>query len=131
MQTYTVRQLAELVQKPNEKIGITIDRLAHWTDENMLTVHGDRNPGTGRKRLYERTALFEALTLSLLSEAVGSPVTSPEFIKVFQASRPLQFATQAKGSVGCTQSRKVYRKLSARSPRSNRLVDTGRSNKEV
>jgi hypothetical protein len=83
----TVRQIAELLAKPDEQLSTVIDRLRHWTDEDMLSVQGEKNPGTGRARLYEPRALMEAFVLAIISDAVGHPVTAPKFSALFRIER--------------------------------------------
>jgi hypothetical protein len=83
----TVRELAERIATKGDNLATITERIRHWTDEDMLTVIGDRNPGTGKKRLYDQKALVEALILTIISEAVGHAVTTPAFIKVFKAAR--------------------------------------------
>ncbi|MBR1153150.1 hypothetical protein [Bradyrhizobium sp. JYMT SZCCT0428] len=84
----TVRELAERIASKDDSLSTITERIRHWTDEDMLTVIGDKNPGTGKKRLYDpKKALVEALILTIMSEAVGHAVTTPAFIKVFGTAR--------------------------------------------
>jgi hypothetical protein len=86
-QAITVRQIAERLAKPGEQLSTVIDRIRHWTDEDMLSVQGEKNPGTGRARLYEPRALMEAFVLGILSDAVGHPVSAPKFTLLFRSER--------------------------------------------
>ena len=69
---FTVRELAEVVRRPDEEITAVVDRLRNWTKEGLLTHLGPKNPGTGRHRKYSQAGLIEAAVLTALAE-VGLP----------------------------------------------------------
>src|SRR5436190_11812196 len=71
MPTATVNDLAERVMRPGEDLRIACDRIRNWTREGLLSVAGEKNPGTGRARLYKKEALLEAVLLQILADNVG------------------------------------------------------------
>src|SRR5690242_8780479 len=88
MATLTVRDIAERVQRPGEDLGAVVDRLRNWTKEGLLEPIGERNPGTGRKRLYPEQTIIDAALLTVLTEAVGMPaVRTRSFPQVFEHAR--------------------------------------------
>jgi DNA-binding transcriptional MerR regulator len=72
MPIMTVKELAERICRPHEDIGAVIDRLRNWTKEGLLETAGDKNPGTGRRRHYDDSALVDALILTTLAD-IGIP----------------------------------------------------------
>jgi DNA-binding transcriptional MerR regulator len=44
------------------------ERIRHWTREGLLTPAGEKNPGTGRTRLYDEAACRKATVLNSLTE---------------------------------------------------------------
>jgi len=71
MRTFTVNDLAEAVRRPKEDLRIAGDRVRNWTRQGLLSVAGEKHPGTGRARLYKREALLEAVLLQILADNVG------------------------------------------------------------
>jgi hypothetical protein len=63
-----VRQIAELIQRPREDLITVVDRIRGWTDVGLLKVAGARSPGTGRKRMYEPSAIIDALVMTALTD---------------------------------------------------------------
>ena len=47
---------------------LMFDRVRHWTREGLLSPAGEKNPGTGRARLYDETAFRKARVLNSLTE---------------------------------------------------------------
>jgi hypothetical protein len=84
MQEFTVGELAERIRRPDEDVQVVIARLKNWTKEGLIKASGERNPGSGRHRLYSDDALVDALFLSFLTEAVGAPaVRSRAFARTY------------------------------------------------
>ena len=69
MSGFSVRQIAERIQRPYEDIGTVVDRIRGWADMGLLDVVGDKHPGTGRKRVYAESALIDSLVLTGLTDA--------------------------------------------------------------
>jgi DNA-binding transcriptional MerR regulator len=44
------------------------ERIRHWTREGLLSPTGEKNPGTGRARLYDEAAFRKAKVLNSLTE---------------------------------------------------------------
>lgn len=44
------------------------ERIRHWTREGLLSPAGEKNPGTGRARLYDESAFRKAKVLNSLTE---------------------------------------------------------------
>ncbi len=76
METLTVRDIAEHIQRDGESLTSAVDRLRNWTDVGIIKAIGDKHPGTGRKKQYSRLALLQAVLLQALSDALGSPAVS-------------------------------------------------------
>lgn len=74
MQTVTVNDLAATIMRPGEELRVTGDRIRNWTREGLLSIAGEKNPGTGRARLYKTDALLEAVLLQILADNVGISV---------------------------------------------------------
>lgn len=69
-----MKLLASRIQRPGEQLQTAIDRVRNWTKEGLLTLEGEKNPGTGRSRKYAEDALLEASLLDVLSD-FGMPVS--------------------------------------------------------
>ena len=69
----TVRDVADLIRRPDADLAMVIDRLRHWTAAGLLTAAGDPNPGTGRKRTYDEAAIYDAAILNALAD-IGLPI---------------------------------------------------------
>jgi hypothetical protein len=80
MQSLTVREIAERIRRPHEDIVTVVDRLRGWTDIGLLKARGERNPGTGKRRLYPEIAVIDALLLTGLLYA-HFPVLQSEQIR--------------------------------------------------
>jgi hypothetical protein len=65
----TVRQIAEMIQRPREELITVIDRIRGWSDVGLLKVSGAKTPGTGNKRLYEPSAIIDAVVMTALTDA--------------------------------------------------------------
>jgi hypothetical protein len=65
----TVSQIANRIAADGADKAALIERLRHWTREGLLAPSGDRNPGTGRRRLYEDSAVFDAAILNSLADS--------------------------------------------------------------
>lgn len=72
MQDISVKDIAERIQRPGETLQTAIDRVRNWTKEGLLSLAGEKNPGTGRARRYSRDALLEASLLNILND-IGIP----------------------------------------------------------
>jgi hypothetical protein len=67
-QQLTVREIAELIQRPREELMTVIDRIRGWTDVGLLRVAGTKSPGTGVKRLYEPASIIDAVVMTALTD---------------------------------------------------------------
>ncbi len=62
---------SELVAKGNAEVAAVqplFERIRHWTGEGLLSPTGEKNPGTGRARLYDEAAFRKAKVLNSLTE---------------------------------------------------------------
>lgn len=69
-----MKLLASRIQRPGEQLQTAIDRVRNWTKESLLTLEGEKNPGTGRSRKYAEEALLEASLLDVMSD-FGMPAS--------------------------------------------------------
>jgi DNA-binding transcriptional MerR regulator len=69
----TVSQMAHRAAKRGVKRAAFIERVRYWTREGLLEPVGERNPGTGRHRRYDESALEDALILNALAD-FGIPI---------------------------------------------------------
>ncbi|UWU73052.1 hypothetical protein N2603_23395 [Bradyrhizobium huanghuaihaiense] len=98
MTTYSVSEIAERIGKPGEDQRVVGDRIRNWTREGLLKPIGEKNPGTGRSRLYPEVALFEAIVLSALTESIGLQVVKVHgFPEMFRHVREY-FKSQSKSN---------------------------------
>jgi len=103
MSGITVREIAERIRRPGEDLIKVVDRLRNWTDEDLLTPMGEKNPGTGKRRLYPKSAIVDALVLSVLTDAVGMhAVTGRSFAKLFKTAKS-ELQTDILATVGAGQ----------------------------
>jgi DNA-binding transcriptional MerR regulator len=73
MQTFTVGEMAERIKRPDEATEAAIYRLQNWTKEKIIQPIDETRPGTGKRRLYSRRTLIDALMVQLLTDATGMP----------------------------------------------------------
>jgi DNA-binding transcriptional MerR regulator len=62
---------SERVAKGNAEVAAVqplFERIRHWTREGLLSPAGEKNPGTGRARLYDEAAFRKAKVLNSLTE---------------------------------------------------------------
>ncbi|WLA78805.1 hypothetical protein [Bradyrhizobium elkanii] len=71
MQSFTVNDLAGRIRRPGEDLRVAGDRVRNWTRAGLLSVAGEKNPGTGKSRLYRKVALVEAVLLQVLTDSTG------------------------------------------------------------
>jgi hypothetical protein len=71
MRGLTVGEIAERIQEPGDNLRAVVDRLRSWTKEGLLEPLGDKNPGTGQKKLYPERALVDAAILNKLAKHYG------------------------------------------------------------
>lgn len=64
----TVSEIAERIAKPGASKAAIVERLRHWTREGLLVPLGDKNPGTGRSRVYDEGTLLDAAVLDILAD---------------------------------------------------------------
>jgi hypothetical protein len=83
--TLTVRELAERVHRHDQDVDGLVIRLRNWTKEGFLTLSGDANPGTGRRRRYPSSAITEALLLNFLTDVVGIQTVKANALRKFLA----------------------------------------------
>jgi hypothetical protein len=88
VQTFTIREIAERIRKPDEDLGVVIDRLKNWVKEGLLQPVGEKNPGTGRHRHFPESALIDAAILHVLTAQIGmQAVMARPLSKLFRYSR--------------------------------------------
>jgi DNA-binding transcriptional MerR regulator len=77
----TVADIAELIRRPDADKAAVVERIRGWTKEGLLSPAGDRNPGTGRPRLYEESAAYDAAILNAMAD-VGLHVGQQRYFLV-------------------------------------------------
>ena len=69
----SVKDIADAIQRPGERLEAVIDKVRFWSDQGLIHQVGERNPGKGRARRYNRDSLLEAALLEVLTNVVGMP----------------------------------------------------------
>jgi hypothetical protein len=66
---FTSKALAGIIAiaSKDDDLSSSMERIRHWTSEGLLTPIGEKNPGTGRRRLYDREGMYMALILNELA----------------------------------------------------------------
>jgi hypothetical protein len=88
MRTFTVAEIAERIARKGEKLELVADRIRNWTKDGLLEPIGEKNPGTGRSRLYPEKALIEATVLLELMDCLGvQPIKARLYAGWFKAAK--------------------------------------------
>jgi hypothetical protein len=86
---FTARDVAEKIQRPGETLTTAVDRLRDWVREGLIRPAGERHPGTGRKRQYNRAEMIDAILLETLVEAGGlKAVAAAPLLREFRKHLP-------------------------------------------
>jgi DNA-binding transcriptional MerR regulator len=64
---FTAKELATRIARTEDAVQPAFERIRHWTREGLLSVDGELNPGTGRKREYAETEVVKAKTLNAMA----------------------------------------------------------------
>jgi DNA-binding transcriptional MerR regulator len=62
----TVSEIAHRLAEPERRNALR-ERIRHWTREGLVKPIGEKNPGTGRHRLYEESVLVDVAILNALA----------------------------------------------------------------
>jgi DNA-binding transcriptional MerR regulator len=62
----TVSEIARRLARPERQTTLR-ERIRHWTREGLVHPIGEKNPGTGRHRLYEESVLVDVAILNALA----------------------------------------------------------------
>jgi hypothetical protein len=98
MSTMTAKQLAARVAGTAGDEDLIFRRVRYWTVEGLLVPSGELNPGHGRKRFYNQSAVIKASALNRLTDAGVSIVIlrvaatfmdTPEFDRLSSKYGPL------------------------------------------
>jgi DNA-binding transcriptional MerR regulator len=87
---------ADIVGKGNALVAAErpmFERVRHWTREGLLSPAGEKNPGTGRVRLYDESAFRKAKVLNSLTEC-GLTVRNLHVISNFLDSKADEWMTK-------------------------------------
>jgi DNA-binding transcriptional MerR regulator len=76
-----------------EAVRPMFERVRHWTREGLLSPAGEKNPGTGRARLYDESAFRKARVLNSLTEC-GLTVRNLHVISNFLDSKADEWMTK-------------------------------------
>jgi DNA-binding transcriptional MerR regulator len=68
MQMLTAKEIADRLASSSEGARLLFERIRHWSREGLLSPAGQKNPGTGRSRLYDESAARKARALNSLTE---------------------------------------------------------------
>jgi DNA-binding transcriptional MerR regulator len=63
---FTVSEIARRLASPERQTTLR-ERIRHWTREGLVHPIGEKNPGTGRHRLYEESVLVDVAILNALA----------------------------------------------------------------
>jgi len=74
-----VRDIAVRIRRPHEDVVTVVDRIRGWTDVGLLKAVGEKHPGTGRKRRYPETTIYDALLLTALLDVGIDAVRATQF----------------------------------------------------
>jgi hypothetical protein len=97
---YSVSELARIVasvvsfpEKPTDAdVELVIRRLRSWTLAGALTPVGDPHSGTGKHRLYDRSAVYPAAVLNVLADndqSIGNLLEIARLIRNLSGPVPL------------------------------------------
>jgi DNA-binding transcriptional MerR regulator len=76
--TLTVGEIAEQL-RPFAPATTTIERIRHWTRENLLTPVENHHGGTGTRRKYNTSIRYDAAVLSVIANA-GLHITAHRYL---------------------------------------------------
>jgi DNA-binding transcriptional MerR regulator len=75
MSEYTVSEMVEVLVRNEqdgdtraEKGALLLERIRYWTREGLIFPKDEKNPGTGRHRRYDESALLHAAVLNGLAD---------------------------------------------------------------
>lgn len=77
----TVAELADVIRRPDADRAAVVERLRAWSNAGLLEPAGERNPGTGRPRLYDPAVIYDAAILNGLADA-GFPIGKARYYVV-------------------------------------------------
>jgi DNA-binding transcriptional MerR regulator len=86
----------DIVAKGNAEVAAErpmFERVRHWTREGLLSPVGEKNPGTGRARLYDESAFRKARVLNSLTES-GVTVRNLRVISNFLDTKAAEWMTK-------------------------------------
>lgn len=75
----TVGEIAERLHAIAPDTPATVERIRHWTRENLLSPVDQQHAGTGRHRHYAEESVYESAILTAIANA-GIPVVSQGYL---------------------------------------------------
>jgi DNA-binding transcriptional MerR regulator len=88
----TVAEIAELIRRPTVKTAKVIERLRAWSDIGLLEPIGNRNPGTGVRRVYDEEAVYTAGILNALADGGVAIARQRYFIMILDVAHRARVA---------------------------------------
>ena len=70
-----------MIRRPDADRAAVVERLRTWSNAGLLEPAGERNPGTGRPRLYDHAVIYDAAILNGLADA-GFPIGKARYYVV-------------------------------------------------
>lgn len=77
--TLTVGQIAEQLRAIAPDTSATIERIRHWTRENLLSPVDQHHAGTGKHRLYTEESSYNSAILTVIANA-GLSVVAQSYL---------------------------------------------------
>jgi DNA-binding transcriptional MerR regulator len=85
--TLTVSEIAEALAPIAPDIPGTIQRIRHWTREQMMLPVGELHSGSGKHRQYAAAAVYDAAILHVLASAGFSVSSHRELVDALSKAR--------------------------------------------
>jgi DNA-binding transcriptional MerR regulator len=85
--TLTVSEIAEALEPIAPDVAGTIQRIRHWTREQMMLPVGKLHSGPGKHRQYAATAVYDAAILHMLTNAGFSVSSHRDLVDALSKAR--------------------------------------------
>jgi DNA-binding transcriptional MerR regulator len=78
--TLTVGEIAEKLRPIAPNTSATVERVRHWTRENLLLPVDQHHAGTGKHRRYNEESVYDSAILTVIADA-GLPIVTQGYLR--------------------------------------------------